>query len=153
MKYSKIQTNRIDLNDFCYTTYDLNNYIFIFVPIYLLRDNQSVIYGYYTNLLNKMVLYKPKIENDKNVINEYSNVKLELVNNCYKETEVEFITPILDLNTNENFESIMYNSIQLCMISFANKYSIENPTQVTYTINNNLSINENYQILKNAYVE
>ena len=47
----------------------------------------------------------------------------------------------------------MYNSIQLCMISFANKYSIENPTQVTYTINNNLSINENYQILKNAYVE
>ena len=153
LKYSKIQTNRIDLNDFCYTTYDLNKYIFIFVPIYLLRDNQSVIYGYYTNLLNKMVLYKPKIENDKNVINEYSNVKLELVNNCYKETEVEFITPILDLNTNENFESIMYNSIQLCMISFANKYSIENPTQVTYTINNNLSINENYQILKNAYVE
>ena len=57
------------------------------------------------------------------------------------------------LNTNENFESIMYNSIQLCMISFAKKYSIENPTQVTYTINNNLSINENYQILKNAYVE
>ena len=106
------------------------------MPIYLLRDDQSVIYGYYTNLLNKMVLYKPKIENDKNVINEYSNVKLELVNNCYKETEVEFITPILDLNTNENFESIMYNSIQ-----------------VNYTINNNLSINENYQILKNAYVE
>ena len=25
LKYSKIQTNRIDLNDFCYTTYDLNN--------------------------------------------------------------------------------------------------------------------------------